>query len=67
MAQPKMGMRKSSRFATNLNGTGRLREEHGDVEGALMVRHEKIRGRRDMLPAFNGNGDARDPKQDPRP
>ncbi len=49
-------------FCDELERDRQVSEEHGDVEGALVVRHEKIGGRREMLRSFDGDGDARCPE-----
>ncbi len=54
-------------FCDELERDRQAGEEDGNVEGALVVRHEKIGGPRDMLCAFNGNGDACRPELGPRP
>ena len=63
----KDGYAKKLPFCDKLEGDRQTCEEHGDVEGALVVRHEKIGGRRNLLPAFDGDGDAGRPEHGVRP
>ena len=50
-----------------LEGDGQGGKEHGDIEGALVIRHEEKGGFGQVLRGLNGNADAGDPEVDGRP